>query len=105
MADSDTTAPTVYQLIGYGLTVDETGRRRTWEHGDPTAAEWAASHMAREVYSIAHDEQLTGDKEQYRLYLIEHALEKLWDIARKDLLDERKSRPGLRGWIARRLEP
>lgn len=81
-----------------------TGRYRPHEVGDPSAGEWAAWNASTIVYEIAHDEQLSGDKAEYRLWLIQSELEKLRDASQDELRATQRELPGLRGWIARRLE-
>jgi hypothetical protein len=54
----------------------------------------------KKILSIAQDEQ-AGD---YRHYLISYELERLWARAQQQLVDNQRSRSGLRGWVARKLE-
>ncbi len=58
------------------------------------------STIWRKILSIAQDEQ-AGD---YRHYLISYELERLWARAQQQLVDNQRSRSGLRGWVARKLE-
>lgn len=81
-----------------------TPRYRPKELGSPSPGEYASLNAASVIYRIAHDEQLSCEHEEYRIWLIRHELEKLWDAAQEDLLAERRERPGLRGWLARRLD-
>jgi hypothetical protein len=70
----------------------------------PSPVGFAAHGIASKIYAIAHDNQLTGENEPYRLWLIRHELERFWNSAQEEALAQRRARPGLKGWFARRFD-
>jgi hypothetical protein len=70
----------------------------------PSPAGFAAHGIGPKIYAIAHDEQLAGDNEPYRLWLMRFELERFWNSAQEEALAQRRDRPGIKGWIARRFD-